>query len=236
MCFVIKPKGFVKPSLTCQSPMPPHSRTCYPLPIPCSFPTFNSDFLSLISRSQAQMLVFVKLWRWWWFTIMELSRWLLVVLLEAFNGNFFVCVDGGFHRSALFYNAFIVMLLMRIRSYYFSIVHLVCYASLVHLICYASLVHLFLLFFCCMCTCSCCASIVHLLVLCLLAYLFLLHPCCALIFVVPLLHMHLFLLRLCCTCTYSCWPLLRTYSYCVALHLLTLLGCCSVFDLLTLLF
>jgi hypothetical protein len=210
MCFVIKPKGFVKPSLTCHSPMRHHSRTCYPLPLPSSFPTFNFDFLSLISCSQAQIFVFVKLWRWWWLTIMELSRWLLVLLLEAFNGNFFVCVDGGLHRSALFYNTFIVMLLMRIRSYY---------SSIVHLICHASLMHLFLLFFCCTRTCSCCASIVHLLMLCF---------CCLHTYSCYTQVVHLFLLFLCCTCIYSC--------YVFVAHALILVGPFYAFILIALLF
>jgi hypothetical protein len=50
---------------------------------------------------------------------MELSRQLLVVLLEAPNANFFVCACGGPHQGALFYNTFIVMLLMHTCLYYF---------------------------------------------------------------------------------------------------------------------
>jgi hypothetical protein len=56
---------------------------------------------------------------------MELSRQLLMVLLEVPNDNFFVCVGGGPHQDTLFYNAFVVMLLMRTCFYYFSIVHII---------------------------------------------------------------------------------------------------------------
>jgi hypothetical protein len=63
MCLVIKPKGFVEPSLPCRSPMRGGSRTCFSLYLPSPLPTPDFDFLSLISRPQSRMLVFVKLWR-----------------------------------------------------------------------------------------------------------------------------------------------------------------------------
>ncbi len=170
------------------------------------------------------MLIFVKLWRWWRLTFMEFSRWLLVVLLEVLNGNLFFCVGGRHHRSALFYSAFIVLLLMCTHSYY---------SFIVHLICYAFLAHLFLLFFCCTHTCYYCASIGHFFLLCL-SYMHT-YSCYTHVTHLFLLCMHLFLLcmhlfLLCCSLSFKPLGMLLNFwpSYIVVLNY------CLTFDLFTL--
>ncbi len=166
------------------------------------------------------MPIFVKLQRWWQLALMELSRWLLVVLFEAHNNNFVcVCASGGLHRSVLFLLLFYYMFTC------FCCAFVACAPVLA-----APL----------LCTCSCCASITYTpifatFMLCICYYCS--SIACAFVFVVPLLHVHLFLWCLCC----------KLVIVAPQLHVHLFLLCCSscldplallywfVFQLLTLL-
>jgi hypothetical protein len=111
------------------------------------------------------MPIFMKLQRWWWLTLMEVSRWLLVVLFEAFNDNF-LCVQ-------------VVAFIKELCSYYSSSTHALVLATLLlH-------VHSFILHLCC--------AFVFIALL-LHTHMFLLHSYCAFVLIAPQLHVHLFLL------------------------------------------